>query len=1047
MPRRSDINTILIIGSGPITIGQGCEFDYSGVQACKALTEDGYRVVLVNSNPATIMSDPELAAATYIEPLIPEVITQILAKEKVDAILPTMGGQTALNLAINLWESGVLQKLGVEIIGAHPDVIQRAENRKIFRQNMEEIGLDCPKSYVIETVKEAREVAENLGFPIIIRPSFTLGGSGGGIAYNHEDLIEKVEYGIANSPIRQVLLEESVLGWKEYEMEVVRDSRDNCIIVCSIENLDPMGIHTGDSITVAPALTLSDKEYQVLRNASIAVMRKIGVETGGANVQFAINPYDGRIVIIEMNPRVSRSSALASKATGFPIAKIAAKLAVGYTLEEISNDITKKTCAAFEPSIDYVVTKFPRFDFQKFLGSKKILSTYMQSVGEIISLGRCFAESFQKGIRSLEIGLSGLNSPLSRSVEKEEIREKLKTSDPWRFLWIGEAFRQGFTVQEVHELCLYDPWFLQQIKTLVDFEGSFHKNVESIDFMSLAKAKALGFSDQRIAELTQALPKDIRDLRHKYGIRPNYRRIDTCAAEFEAETSYLYSTYELSFSHPRSNESFPSPNKKAIIIGSGPNRIGQGIEFDYCCVKAAEALRKKGIETIIINCNPETVSTDYSISDHLYCEPLTEEDVLEIIFHEQTTGSLLGVITQLGGQTPLKLLKSLDDNNITILGTSRETVDACENREIFRSFCERFGIIQPHNMIVSTKLELFEALEKTNFPVIVRPSYVIGGSLMQIFHSLEEVKNSSIENKIEEMGPLLVEAYLESAIEVDVDGISDGKNVTILAVMEHVEPAGIHSGDSTCSLFPFTLSEAVVEKIKEISANLAKELDIKGVFNVQLAVDKHEKIFILEVNPRASRTIPFVGKALGLPIIENAVDIMLGLPLKLKEVKTEKEREKSYVKKPIFSFIKIPESQPTLGPEMRSTGETMSIGNSLVEALAKAELSDPFNRIPKDGKIYAIGDDEQYKEHDWQKLEQLGFSLEKISFSKDIKEPCSIIVYLNPSLENEIDSLLNVFAEKPFLCASLEHLDIITNAIFMRKHQTFNLTSLQQLRN
>lgn len=1041
MPKRNDINTILIIGSGPITIGQGCEFDYSGVQACKALTEDGYRVVLVNSNPATIMSDPELAAATYIEPLIPEVISQIVKKEKVEAILSTMGGQTALNLSMGLWESGVLQELGVEIIGAQPEVIRRAEDRENFRKNMEEIGLECPKSCVVRSIQEAKQAAETLGFPVIIRPSFTLGGTGGGIASCYEELINAVEYGLENSPIKQVLLEESVLGWKEYEMEVVRDRHDNCIIVCSIENLDPMGVHTGDSITIAPAMTLTDKEYQFMRDASISVMRKIGVETGGANVQFAIHPENGRMVVIEMNPRVSRSSALASKATGFPIAKVAAKLAVGYTLDEIQNDITKKTCAAFEPSIDYVVTKFPRFDFQKFPGSKQILSTYMQSVGETMSLGRCFAESFQKGINSLEVGLFGFDSPSSSPIDKKQISEKLKTADPWRFLWVGEAFRQGFSVEEIHALCLYDLWFLRQIKNIIDFEENLKVNIESLDFINLSNAKSLGFSDQRIAKLTQTLPQNIMELRHKYGIRPNYRRIDTCAAEFEAETSYLYSTYELNFSNQKKTLT-SILDKKVIIIGSGPNRIGQGIEFDYCCVKAAEALRKKGIKTIIINCNPETVSTDYSISDCLYCEPLNEESVLEIIFHELQSGSLLGVITQLGGQTPLKLTKALHDHGIPILGTSTETVDICEDREVFRQFCKKLKIKQPYNITVSNHSELLTILEHINFPVIVRPSYVIGGNLMEVYHNIDEIKNSKTIKKIGQGGPILIEEYLENAIELDVDGVSDGNNVTILAIMEHFEPAGIHSGDSMCSLSPFSLSEKIIEEIREITICLAKELNIKGLFNLQLAVNKKQEILILEANSRASRTIPFVGKSLRLPIIEETINVILGEPLKIKEVKTEKDR--FYIKKPIFSFVKIPESQKILGPEMRSTGEIMVSGNSLAEALAKSELADPFKNIPQNGKVYVIGSHKDYKEFDWERAISLGFVVERNILLEEIKDNHSIIVNFNLELNHKNNANLEGLNKKHLICKDMRELDSLTNAIFLRKYQNFNLVSLQQ---
>ena len=1036
MPKRNDINTILIIGSGPITIGQGCEFDYSGVQACKALIEDGYRVVLVNSNPATIMSDPELAAATYIEPLIPEVISRIIKKEKVDAVLSTMGGQTALNLCMDLWNSGILQELGVEIIGAQPEVIRRAEDREMFRKSMEEIGLECPKSFVVKSIQEAKDGAKTLGFPIIIRPSFTLGGSGGGVAFCNEDLVQKVEYGLEKSPIKQVLLEESVLGWKEYEMEVVRDLCDNCIIVCSIENLDPMGVHTGDSITVAPAMTLTDKEYQRMRDASISVIRKIGVETGGANVQFAVHPTSGKMVVIEMNPRVSRSSALASKATGFPIAKVAAKLAIGYTLDEIQNDITKKTCAAFEPSIDYVVTKFPRFDFQKFPNSSQILSTYMQSVGETMSLGRCFAESFQKGINSLEVGLSGLNSPTSSPVDKEYLRNKLKIAGPWRFLWIAEAFRQGFNLEEVHELSLYDLWFLRQIKSIVDFEENLKKGIEFLDFINLSRTKALGFSDQRIAELTHTSAQEIMNLRHKYNIRPYYRRIDTCAAEFETETSYLYSTYELNFSsHIKKPAS--SADKKVIIIGSGPNRIGQGIEFDYCCVKAAEALRKKGIKTIIINCNPETVSTDYSISDYLYCDPLSEESVLEIVFHEQQSNSLLGVITQLGGQTPLKLTKTLHDHGVPILGTSVETVNMCEDREAFRQFCKRLNIKQPYNITVPNYSELLNVLEEIDFPIIVRPSYVIGGSLMKVFYNKDDLKNSDTIKKIEESGPILIEKFLENAIEVDVDGISDSENIHILAIMEHFEQAGIHSGDSRCTLSPFSLSEEIIERIQAISIQLAKGLCIKGLFNIQLAINTDQEVLVLEVNSRASRTIPFVGKSLGAPIIEEAINVILGEPLTISHLKTK--NKKVYIKKPIFSFVKIPESQAILGPEMRSTGEIMVSGDSLAEALAKSELADPFNNIPESGKICIIGNHECYEKIDSEKLTNLGFYVEKYASLRDVKDSCNIMIDFNLNLRNN-----NNLDTKYRVCKNLKDLDYLINVISMRKQQKFSLVSLQQ---
>ena len=970
MPRRTDIKSILIIGAGPIVIGQACEFDYSGVQACKALRAEGYRIVLVNSNPATIMTDPNIADATYIEPITPEIVEQIIAKERPDALLPTMGGQTALNTALALEQMGVLEKYGVEMIGAKAAVIDKAEDRQKFRNAMDAIGLESPKSKAAHTLDEAMEGLEFVGLPAIIRPSFTLAGTGGGIAYNVEEFREIVERGLDMSPTTEVLIEESVLGWKEYEMEVVRDKADNCIIVCSIENIDPMGVHTGDSITVAPALTLTDKEYQRMRSASIAVLREIGVETGGSNVQFAVNPADGRMVVIEMNPRVSRSSALASKATGFPIAKVAARLAVGYTLDELMNDITGATPASFEPSIDYVVTKIPRFAFEKYPGAEPYLTTSMKSVGEVMAIGRTFAESLQKALRGLETGLSGLDEVDIEGAGDPEmghaaVLRALGVPTPDRLRVIAQAFRHGLTVQEINTACSYEPWFLRQIETLVAEERRIAEAGLPADAQAFRALKAQGFSDARLGALTGTKEADVREQRRALGVRPVYKRIDTCAGEFRAETPYMYSTYETgALGQAAECESEPTDRRKAIILGGGPNRIGQGIEFDYCCCHAAFALDDIGIESIMVNCNPETVSTDYDTSDRLYFEPLTAEDVLELIDVEASRGELLGVIVQFGGQTPLKLAQPLEDAGVPILGTSPDAIDLAEDRERFQKLLRRLEIQQPINAIARSRDEAFAGAKEVGYPVVIRPSYVLGGRAMEIVRDDEQL-DRYIRTAVQVSGdsPVLIDQYLSRATEVDVDALCDGVDVFVAGVMEHIEEAGVHSGDSACSLPPFSLKPETIEELKRQTEAMARALNVKGLMNVQFAIEEPQsaepRIFVLEVNPRASRTVPFVAKTIGEPLAAIAAKIMAGRPLSEFGL-TNKTFNHIAVKEAVFPFARFAGVDTVLGPEMRSTGEVMGLdwvrpGEALpaafARAFAKAQLGGG-TRMPQEGAVF-----------------------------------------------------------------------------------------------
>ena len=949
MPKRTDIKSILIIGAGPIVIGQACEFDYSGVQACKALRDEGYRVILVNSNPATIMTDTGMADATYIEPITPKIVEKIISRERPDAILPTMGGQTALNTALRLEESGVLSKYSVEMIGAKADAIDKAENRDRFRIAMEKIGLDTPRSTIItapggdinEGMAEALRRLYETGLPAVIRPAFTLGGTGGGVAYNIEEFEYFVRSGLTASPTHQVLVDESLLGWKEFEMEVVRDKADNCIIICSIENLDPMGVHTGDSITVAPALTLTDKEYQIMRDASIAVLREIGVETGGSNVQFAINPKDGRMVVIEMNPRVSRSSALASKATGFPIAKIAARLAVGYTLDELDNDITGATPASFEPALDYIVTKIPRFAFEKFPGSEPTLTTSMKSVGEAMSIGRNFKESLQKGLRSLETDLTGLDEIAFGDSEEELntlIRTHLSKATPDRLRVVAQAFRSGFSVRTINEITGIDPWFLRQIVEIVESENGVRENGLPKNKAGFLRLKMDGFSDARLATLVDTSERSVRQTRHRLNVRPVYKRVDTCAAEFAAKTSYMYSAYETpSFDGAAECESRPSNRDKVIILGGGPNRIGQGIEFDYCCCHAAFAMADIGIESIMVNCNPETASTDYDTSDRLYFEPLTEEDVLELIAREQCSGKLLGVIVQYGGQTPLKLAESLEANGIPLLGTDCDTIDLAENRERFKALLQKLELRQPRNIIVRTDKEAAKAAAQIGYPVVLRPSFVLGGRAMEIVENEADLKRYVSEAvKVSGKSPLLVDQYLCDAIEVDVDAICDGEQVFVAAVMEHIEEAGVHSGDSACSLPPYSLSDEIVTELERQTEILALALDVVGLMNVQFAI-RNGMVYLIEVNPRASRTVPFVAKAIGLPVAIIAAKVMAGH--KLSEFNLRGSiKNRIAVKEAVFPFARFPGIDTVLGPEMRSTGEVMGVAESFGMAFAKSQL-------------------------------------------------------------------------------------------------------------
>ena len=981
MPKRTDISSILIIGAGPIIIGQACEFDYSGTQAVKALKEEGYRIILVNSNPATIMTDPEFADATYVEPITPEIVAKIIEKERPDAVLPTMGGQTALNTALALFNDGTLEKFGVQMIGADAEAIDKAEDRIKFRDAMDKIGLESARSRIAHSMEEALEALEFTGLPSIIRPSFTMGGTGGGIAYNRDEFMTIVRGGLDASPTTEVLIEESLLGWKEYEMEVVRDRNDNCIIICSIENVDPMGVHTGDSITVAPALTLTDKEYQIMRNASIAVLREIGVETGGSNVQFAVNPKDGRLIVIEMNPRVSRSSALASKATGFPIAKVAAKLAVGYTLDEITNDITGATPASFEPTIDYVVTKIPRFAFEKFKGAEPLLGTAMKSVGEVMAIGRNIHESMQKALRGLETGLCGFNDVEHLvGAPKDDIVAALSQPTPDRLLVAAQALREGLSVTEIHNIAKFDPWFLERIKEIVDAEGEVLENGLPRDADGMRRLKSMGFSDKRLAYLalksanlrgmergiargsgliheavkamTGGVTEDeVRALRHKLGVRPVFKRIDTCAAEFEAKTPYMYSTYEAPIFGEAENESAPTDREKVVILGGGPNRIGQGIEFDYCCVHACFALSDVGYETIMVNCNPETVSTDYDTSDRLYFEPLTAEDVLEILDIEKSNGTLKGVIVQFGGQTPLKLAQALEDAGIPILGTSPDAIDLAEDRERFAALIDKLKLRQPANGIARSREEAIAVANRIGYPVLMRPSYVLGGRAMEIVDGqaqLEEYITTAV--LVSGESPVLIDQYLRDAIEVDVDALCDGADVVVAGVLQHIEEAGVHSGDSACSLPPYSLSNDIIAEIERQTEILAHALSVRGLMNIQFAV-KDGTVYLIEVNPRASRTVPFVAKAIGTPIAKIAARVMAGEMLETLPTIDRNAINHVAVKEAVFPFGRFPGVDPVLSPEMKSTGEVMGIDSDFATAFAKAQIG-AGTMLPTGGTVF-----------------------------------------------------------------------------------------------
>jgi carbamoyl-phosphate synthase large subunit len=965
MPQRTDLKSILIIGAGPIVIGQACEFDYSGAQACKALRAEGYKVILVNSNPATIMTDPETADVTYIEPINWQVVAKIIEKERPDALLPTMGGQTALNCALDLDREGVLSRYDVELIGASKEAIDKAEDRQKFKAAMEKIGLGSARSAIAHSMEDALQAQADIGFPVIIRPSFTLGGTGGGIAYNMEEFETICKRGLEASPTHELLIEESLIGWKEFEMEVVRDKADNCIIICSIENLDPMGVHTGDSITVAPAQTLTDKEYQLMRNASIAVLREIGVDTGGSNVQFAINPDDGRMIVIEMNPRVSRSSALASKATGFPIAKVAARLAVGYTLDELANDITGgKTPASFEPSIDYVVTKVPRFAFEKFPQADSSLTTQMKSVGEVMAIGRTFQESLQKALRGLEVGVDGFNL---KSVEADAIDEQLARPSPERLWYVADAFGIGMSPEKVFELTRIDPWFLAQIKEIVDLELELEKR----DFNTLTAnevrfLKRKGFSDRRLAYLAKTTEAQVRQQRHALGVRPVYKRVDTCAAEFASNTAYMYSTYE------EECEANPTDRKKIMVLGGGPNRIGQGIEFDYCCVHAAMAMREDGFETIMVNCNPETVSTDYDTSDRLYFEPLTLEDVLEIVAVENP----VGVIVQYGGQTPLKLALDLEANGVPIIGTTPESIDIAEDRERFQKLLHELGLKQPPNRTARTEEEALKLAVEIGYPLVVRPSYVLGGRAMEIVHEQKDLERYMREAvKVSNDSPVLLDRFLNDACEVDVDALSDGEEVIIGGVMEHIEQAGVHSGDSACSLPPYSLSREITDELRRQTRLMAKALNVVGLMNVQFAI-KDDVVYVLEVNPRASRTVPFVSKATGLQLAKIAARCMAGRSLKAQGVTAEVVPPYFSVKEAVFPFIKFPGVDTILGPEMKSTGEVMGVGRSFAEAFVKSQLAAGV-RLPASGKVFlSVRDSDKAKAVDIARhLADAGFSI------------------------------------------------------------------------
>jgi len=1035
MPKRTDIKSILILGAGPIVIGQACEFDYSGAQACKALREEGYRVILVNSNPATIMTDPEMADATYIEPIHWEVVRNIIAKEKPDAVLPTMGGQTALNCALDLEKHGVLAEFGVEMIGATADAIDKAEDRNRFDKAMKSIGLECPRAEIAHSMQEAFDVSTRIGFPCIIRPSFTMGGTGGGIAYNKDEFEEICRRGLDLSPTNELLIDESLIGWKEYEMEVVRDKNDNCIIVCAIENFDPMGIHTGDSITVAPAQTLTDKEYQIMRNASMAVLREIGVETGGSNVQFGVDPKTGRMVIIEMNPRVSRSSALASKATGFPIAKIAAKLAVGYTLDELANDITGgATPASFEPAIDYVVTKIPRFNFEKFPGSDDRLTTQMKSVGEVMAIGRNQQESLQKALRGLEVGVNGLDSiiDIEEPEAKNIILRELREAGAERIWYIGDALRLGMSVDEIFSLTNIDPWYLVQLEDIVKLEQQVTAlGLSGIDIDLMRQLKRKGFADARLAELTSVSEADVRGQRQKFNIMPVYKRVDTCAAEFSTSTAYMYSSYD------EECEAAPSDKDKIMVIGGGPNRIGQGIEFDYCCVHAALAMREDGYETIMVNCNPETVSTDYDTSDRLYFEPVTLEDVLEIVRVEQPKG----VIVQYGGQTPLKLARALEANGVPIIGTSPDAIDRAEDRERFQQMVNKLDLKQPANATVTNLEQALEQAEKIGFPLVVRPSYVLGGRAMEIVYDIKDLKRYlNVAVKVSNDSPVLLDRFLDDAIEIDIDAICDGENVVIGGIMEHIEQAGVHSGDSACSLPPYSLSQDVQETMREQVKAMALELGVVGLMNTQFAV-KNGEVYLIEVNPRAARTVPFVSKATGVPLAKVAARAMAGQKLTEQGVMKEVIPPYYSVKEVVIPFAKFHGVDPLLGPEMRSTGEVMGVGDSFEEAYAKANLG-AGEVIPQQGKALL-----SVRQNDKQKVIELGKAMVAKGYTLEATRgtattlydagiKCTVVNKMSEGRPNIVDGIKN--GEYCYIVNTTEGRQTITDSVYIRRQALLN---------